>query len=97
MTTDDVLAIFRDCGALLEGHFILSSGLRSPVFLQKAIHESMRLHPSSPTAGRRPTCPMHLPSGQDVTPEDLSKNAKPFPLAPFFKDMREQYEAKVQN
>ncbi|HQZ11460.1 MAG TPA: orotate phosphoribosyltransferase [Devosia sp.] len=36
MTTDDVLQIFRDCGALLEGHFILSSGLRSPVFLQKA-------------------------------------------------------------
>lgn len=44
---------------------------QDPVFLQKAIHESMRLHPSSPTAGRRPTCPMHLPSGQDVTPEDL--------------------------
>jgi cytochrome P450 len=42
-----------------------------PVFLQKAIHESMRLHPSSPTAGRRPTCPMHLPSGQDVTTDDL--------------------------
>jgi hypothetical protein len=41
------------------------------VFLQKAIHESMRLHPSSPTAGRRPTCPMHLPSGQDVSPDDL--------------------------
>jgi orotate phosphoribosyltransferase len=37
MTTDEVLAIFRDCGALLEGHFILSSGLRSPVFLQKAL------------------------------------------------------------
>ncbi|MCS6761757.1 MAG: orotate phosphoribosyltransferase [Candidatus Devosia symbiotica] len=36
MTKDDVLAIFRDCGAILEGHFILSSGLRSPVFLQKA-------------------------------------------------------------
>ena len=35
MTTDEVLAIFRSCGALLEGHFILSSGLRSPVFLQK--------------------------------------------------------------
>ena len=35
MTTDEVLAIFRECGALLEGHFILSSGLRSPVFLQK--------------------------------------------------------------
>jgi orotate phosphoribosyltransferase len=31
-----VLQIFRECGAILEGHFILSSGLRSPVFLQKA-------------------------------------------------------------
>ena len=36
MTTDEVLDVFRECGALLEGHFILSSGLRSPVFLQKA-------------------------------------------------------------
>jgi orotate phosphoribosyltransferase len=36
VTGEEVLAIFRDCGALLEGHFILSSGLRSPVFLQKA-------------------------------------------------------------
>ena len=36
MTKDDVLDIFRECGAMLEGHFILSSGLRSPVFLQKA-------------------------------------------------------------
>jgi orotate phosphoribosyltransferase len=35
MTTDEVLDIFRECGALLEGHFILSSGLRSPIFLQK--------------------------------------------------------------
>jgi orotate phosphoribosyltransferase len=35
MTDEDVLAEFRAAGALLEGHFILSSGLRSPVFLQK--------------------------------------------------------------
>jgi orotate phosphoribosyltransferase len=35
MTQDDVLTEFRDAGALLEGHFILSSGLHSPVFLQK--------------------------------------------------------------
>jgi len=32
----EVLDIFRQCGAILEGHFILTSGLRSPVFLQKA-------------------------------------------------------------
>lgn len=36
MNTQDVLDLFRQSGALLEGHFILSSGLRSPIFLQKA-------------------------------------------------------------
>lgn len=35
MNTDDVLQEFREAGALLEGHFILTSGLRSPIFLQK--------------------------------------------------------------
>lgn len=37
MTTEQVLEEFRGAGALLEGHFVLSSGLRSPVFLQKAL------------------------------------------------------------
>jgi len=37
MTTDDVLDVFKEAGALLEGHFILSSGRRSSVFLQKAL------------------------------------------------------------
>ena len=37
VNTDEVLDVFRAAGALLEGHFILSSGLRSPVFLQKAL------------------------------------------------------------
>jgi orotate phosphoribosyltransferase len=36
MTDDDVLAEFRAAEALLEGHFILSSGLRSPRYLQCA-------------------------------------------------------------
>jgi len=36
MTTDEVLEIFRQCGAILDGHFILTSGLRSPTFIQKA-------------------------------------------------------------
>src|SRR3569623_1023867 len=35
MNTDDVLDEFRAAGALREGHFVLSSGLHSPVFLQK--------------------------------------------------------------
>ena len=36
MTEDEVLREFRDADALLEGHFILSSGLRSPRYLQCA-------------------------------------------------------------
>jgi orotate phosphoribosyltransferase len=35
MTSEETLAEFRAAGALLEGHFILSSGRRSSVFLQK--------------------------------------------------------------
>lgn len=37
MNTEAVLDEFRGAGALLEGHFILSSGLHSPIFLQKAL------------------------------------------------------------
>jgi orotate phosphoribosyltransferase len=37
MTQDEVLAEFRAAGALLNGPFILSSGLHSPVFLQKML------------------------------------------------------------
>jgi orotate phosphoribosyltransferase len=36
MTDDEILAEFRQADALLEGHFILSSGLRSPRYLQCA-------------------------------------------------------------
>ena len=35
MTPDEVLDEFRAANALLEGHFILSSGLHSSVYLQK--------------------------------------------------------------
>jgi orotate phosphoribosyltransferase len=36
MTDDEILGEFRAAEALLEGHFILSSGLRSPRYLQCA-------------------------------------------------------------
>lgn len=36
MNSEQVIDIFKSVGAVLEGHFILTSGLRSPVFLQKA-------------------------------------------------------------
>ena len=32
----DVVRLFRECGALLEGHFLLTSGMHSPYYLQCA-------------------------------------------------------------
>jgi orotate phosphoribosyltransferase len=37
MTSDEVLGLFRQSGALLEGHFKLSSGLHSDRYLQSAL------------------------------------------------------------
>jgi orotate phosphoribosyltransferase len=37
MKPEQVLKEFKKAGALLEGHFILSSGLHSDIFLQKAL------------------------------------------------------------
>ncbi|MFB6260753.1 MAG: orotate phosphoribosyltransferase, partial [Thiohalorhabdaceae bacterium] len=34
---DDYLDLYRDSGALLEGHFLLSSGLHSDRYLQSAL------------------------------------------------------------
>jgi cytochrome P450 len=44
--------------------------LHEPLFVQRCVHESMRLHPSSPIAQRRPLCPVHLPSGEPVSTDD---------------------------
>jgi orotate phosphoribosyltransferase len=37
VTSDEVIQKFKDTGALLEGHFLLSSGLHSPAYLQCAL------------------------------------------------------------
>jgi orotate phosphoribosyltransferase len=37
MNSEQVLGEFRKAGALLEGHFVLSSGMHSDVFLQKSL------------------------------------------------------------
>ena len=37
MTQSEVLQVFRDTGALLEGHFVLRSGLHSRQFFQCAL------------------------------------------------------------
>lgn len=37
-----------------------------PIFFQRCVHESLRLHPASPVAWRAATCPMHLQGVGDV-------------------------------
>ena len=37
MKTEEVLKIFEECGALLKGHFILSSGRHADTYLNKAL------------------------------------------------------------
>ncbi len=55
MTEDEILAEFRAADALLEGHFILSSGLRSPRYLQcaRVLMDPARGRTSGPRAGRQ--------------------------------------------
>jgi cytochrome P450 len=44
--------------------------MNDPIYLQRCIHESIRLHPSSPTAMRRPTCPFHTNDGTILNKSD---------------------------
>jgi cytochrome P450 len=41
-----------------------------PLFLQRAVHESLRLFPASPEAWRAAVCPVTLSTGAAVTPDD---------------------------
>ena len=42
-----------------------------PLFLQRCVHESMRLHPASPVAWRKPTCPIELDKEIKMNQDDL--------------------------
>jgi cytochrome P450 len=44
--------------------------LGDPLFLQRCVHESLRLHPASPVAWRKPICPVRLSTGAEVGLED---------------------------
>jgi len=47
MDREEVLRLYRESGALLEGHFVLASGLHSPVYLQSA---RVLMHPEKAEA-----------------------------------------------
>ena len=42
------------------------------LFLQRCVHESIRLHPSSQVAMRRALCPVHLPDGEAPTGTEVA-------------------------
>jgi cytochrome P450 len=45
---------------------------RDPFFIQRCVHEGLRLYPSSPIAMRRPSCPMEIqPIGQVGAGDDI--------------------------
>lgn len=44
---------------------------KDPIFFQRCVHESLRLHPASPVAWRVATCPMHLQGAGDVAEGEM--------------------------
>ncbi len=41
-----------------------------PLFVQRCVHESLRLHPASPVAWRKPVCPVQLATGIEAGVDD---------------------------
>jgi orotate phosphoribosyltransferase len=66
MTQEDVLAEFRAAGALLEGHFILSSGLHSSHYLQCARVLMDPVRASALASALAATIPRELRSRIDI-------------------------------
>ena len=63
MTQDELLSLFRRSGALLDGHFRLTSGLHSPRYLQCALVLS---HPADATALAEALAPLVAGLGPTV-------------------------------
>ena len=62
---------FHDVVTWCAAHPADASRMRGdPLFLQRCVHESLRLHPASPVAGRKPVCPVTLSTGAQAVPED---------------------------
>ena len=69
MTDDEVLGEFRAAEALLEGHFILSSGLRSPKYLQCARVLMDPARADRLAEALAPTAPLLLPMRAEAAGE----------------------------
>lgn len=66
-TANSMVHAFHEIAGWCREHPADASRLPQDVlFLQRCVHESLRLHPASPVAWRRAICPFALPTGDDV-------------------------------
>ncbi len=66
-TANSTTHAFHDVTAWCMAHPADAARIASdPLFLQRCVHESIRLHPASPVAWRRPVCPVSLASGESA-------------------------------
>jgi cytochrome P450 len=65
-TANSTIHAFHDLTAWAEAHPADAARMRDdPVFLQRCVHESLRLHPASPVSLRKAVCPVTL-EGADL-------------------------------
>jgi cytochrome P450 len=70
-TANSMVHALHEIGLWCEAHPDDAARVRDDLlFLQRCVHESMRLHPASPVAWRRPTCPVLLASGDTAGDTD---------------------------
>ncbi len=62
-TANSTVHAFHDISAWIIDHPEDAERLRDdPLFMQRCVHESLRLHPASPVSLRRAVCPVSLPA-----------------------------------
>ena len=59
-TANSVVHAFHEICLWASDDFARWQRLGDPVFIQRCVHESLRLHPASPVAWRTTTCPMRV-------------------------------------
>lgn len=71
-TANSTIHAFHDIFTWAEADPVRWQRLRDDaLFFQRAVHESLRLHPASPVAWRRATCPLHLDGAGDIGKDEM--------------------------
>ncbi|MBF9033521.1 cytochrome P450 [Rhodobacterales bacterium HKCCE2091] len=71
-TANSTVHAFHDLTEWGRAHPVDKARMRSdPIFLQRCVHESLRLHPASPVSMRKAICPHALANGHRMEEGDL--------------------------